>query len=368
MEPNRSDPDPDRAAPPVADAAIQPAGATLPSPMRDRVDGFDWSVTPLGARIGWPSELEIAVQQMLDSSFPKAIVWGPGLTTIYNDAFVPILGAKPDALGRSFADIWREVWHDIGPIAERTLAGLPSYFEDYPLTIDRSGRPEQAWFTFCYSPLRLADGSIAGMLDTVVETTDKVRAQADLALANQELGHRLKNTLGLVQAIAAQTLREETSPAAMDKFSSRLAALGHAHEILLRQDWSAASLSDVVAASIEPHDALGQVRFQGPDFQISSRAAVALSLMLHELATNAVKYGALSVPEGQVRLSWSIESDRMGLHWRESGGPPVSEPKASGFGLRLLNMGLGGQGEVKRRFEAKGFALDLHVPLPQIAS
>lgn len=303
---------------------------------------------------------------MLDSSFPKAVVWGTGLTTIHNDAFLPILGAKPNALGRSFAHIWSEVWDDIGPIVERAYAGVPSYFEDFALTIHRSDRDEKAWFTFCYSPLRLADGSIAGMLDTVVETTDKVRAQADLALANRELGHRLKNTLALVQAIAAQTLRDETSSEAMSHFSSRLAALSHAHEILLRQDWSAASLSDVIAASIEPHDALGQVRIEGLDIQINSRAAVSLSLMLHELSTNAVKYGALSVSKGQVDLSWLIDDDCLALCWRESGGPPVSDPKYSGFGFRLLDMGLGGHGKVERRFKAEGLELALRVPLAHI--
>lgn len=142
--------------------------------MRTRIDSFDWSTTPLGPRMDWPSELEIVVQQILDSRFPKAIVWGADFTTIYNDAFLPILGEKSDTLGRSFADIWSEVWDEIGPIAANAYAGTPTYIEDFPLTINRSGQNEQAWFTFCYSPLRLADSSIAGMLDTVIETTGKV--------------------------------------------------------------------------------------------------------------------------------------------------------------------------------------------------
>ncbi|MFD0849684.1 sensor histidine kinase [Sphingosinicella xenopeptidilytica] len=336
--------------------------------MRSRVDSFDWGITPLGPRAAWPSELEIVVQQILDSRFPKAIVWGDEFTTIFNDAFLPILGAKSDALGHSFADIWSEVWDEIGPIAARAYAGTPTYIEDYPLTINRSGRDERAWFTFCYSPLRLADGSVAGMMDTVIETTGKVLMQADLALVNQELGHRLKNTLALVQAIAAQTLRGAVDTDAMNDFSSRLSALGHAQDILLRKDWSRASLWEVISASLEPHNADGRIAIDGPDMQIGSRAAIAGSLMLHELATNAVKYGALSSPTGRIHLSWVIEDDHLSLHWRETGGPPAAEPQRKGFGTRLINMGMARGSRVRRRFDAEGFQLDVQTRCSELSS
>ena len=334
--------------------------------MRDRVDDFDWSTTPIGPPAHWPSELKIVVQQILDSSFPKAVVWGKDLTTIYNDAFLPILGAKPEALGRSFAEIWSEAWDTIGPICERARSGIPTYIENFPLIINRSGQEEQAWFTFCYSPLRLADGSIGGMLDTVVETTDTVRAQTELALVNEELGHRLKNTLALVQAIAVQTLRETADPKAMQSFTSRLAALGHAHDILMRQDWSAASLSEVIAASLEPHAAGGQVLTDGPDMQIGSHAAVALSLMLHELATNAAKYGALASSSGEVRISWSIEEEYLDLQWHEFGGRVATTPLGDGFGSRLIDMGLGRSSKVERRFEADGLKLNVRTPASEL--
>ncbi|MCM8732387.1 sensor histidine kinase [Hephaestia sp. GCM10023244] len=345
-----------------------PRRTAAPDNMRERVDAFDWTTTPLGPRANWPSELKIAVRQMLDSSFPKAVVWGKNLTTIHNDAFLSILGAKPDALGRSFADIWSEVWETIGPMVERAYAGIPTYIEDFPLTIERSGPEERAWFTFCYSPLRMADGSVTGMLDTVVETTGKMRAQAELALVNAELGHRLKNTLTLVQAIAGQTLRGAAEPEAMEAFSSRLAALAQAHDILLRQNWSAASFYQIVVASIEPHDALGQVAFDGPDLHIGSRAAVTLSLMLNELATNAIKYGALSRPTGKVALFWKIDAGELHLCWHETGGPKVSEPIRVGFGSRLIDMGLGGTSTVERRYEAEGLKFDVRVPWEELAN
>ncbi|MFC4257328.1 sensor histidine kinase [Altererythrobacter xixiisoli] len=337
--------------------------STSPLTMAARVDGFDWSATPLGPRDGWPVELTIAVRQMLDSSFPQAIVWGPRFTTIHNDAFLPILGNKPDALGRSFADIWAEVWPELAPIVDRAFAGTSTYIEDFPLTINRLGTMEQAWFTFCYSPLRLADGSIGGMLDTVVETTGKVRTQADLDLINQELAHRLKNTLALVQAIAGQTLRKVTERDLVQAFGDRIGALSTAHDVLLRQNWSDVSFTGIVSDNLAPHNTTGQISLNGPDLRLGSRTAMFLCLMLHELATNAVKYGALSRPEGRVQLSWTIDGDQFRLIWREQGGPPVAEPSNTGFGSRLIDRGFGSESKVTRDFAPGGLELVLTCPL-----
>jgi hypothetical protein len=114
---------------------------------------------------------------VLGSKFPACIVWGPGLVTIYNDAFRPILGTKREALGRPFNEVWSEVWSAIGPIAERAFAGEATFVEDFPLALERHGHPEEASFTFCYSPIRDEAGGVAGFLDTVVETTGKVLAE-----------------------------------------------------------------------------------------------------------------------------------------------------------------------------------------------
>ncbi|WP_185928703.1 sensor histidine kinase [Sphingomonas sp. IC081] len=356
-------------AAPLAGLPCASAGEPHAVPgMREQVAAFDWSTTPLGPREDWPVELRLVVQQMLDSRFPKAVIWGAGLTTLYNDAFVPILGDKPAPLGRSFADIWSEAWEIIGPIADRAFAGEPTYIEDFPLEVERFGYREQAWFTFCYSPLRLADGSIGGMLDTVVETTGKMRAQAALALANQELGHRLKNTLALVQAIARQSLRGSAEPGALDAFSSRLAAMGKAHDVLIHQDWSEASLEQVVHSSIAMHVARERVSIAGPELQIGSRAVVALTLMLHELATNAIKYGALSNETGRVGFWWELDGESLTLHWQEQGGPPVCAPQRKGFGSRLIDMGFGFRSAVEQRYEADGFSLKITAPLSELVT
>jgi two-component sensor histidine kinase len=336
--------------------------------MERLVRDFDWASTPLGPVGGWPRELKTVVRQILQSGFPAAVVWGPEHTTIYNDAFRPILGDKPEALGRSFDDIWSEAWADIGPIADRAYKGEATFVEDFPLVIDRFGKPEQAWFTFCYSPLRLSDGTVAGMIDTVVETTKTVRARADLDVLNKELAHRLKNTLTLVQAIAEQTLAGVSERQAVDSFKDRLRALGHAHDVLLRHSWAAASLDGVVRETLAPLDGLEQITIEGPDIAIASRAALSLSLILHELATNAAKYGALSVPDGRVALSWTAQDGIFRMHWREFGGPEVQPPTRSGFGSRLIRRGLASVGNVDCRYNPGGFEMDLGAPLAELVN
>jgi two-component sensor histidine kinase len=348
----------------------EPTGFDAPAPvgMAALVDRFDWSSTPLGARADWPRELQTIVRHVLETRFPAAIVWGPGLVTIYNDAFRPILGNKPQALGRSFAEIWAEAWDQIGPIAERAFAGSATYIEDFPLVINRLGQPEQAWFTFCYSPLRLSDGTIAGMMDTVIETTATVRARTDLALVNQELSHRLKNTLALVQSIATQTLRSVEPQAAVGAFSDRIQALGRAHNVLLSEGWSSVPIDQVARQTLEPLDGLSQIAISGPAVDIGSRATLTLSLVLHELATNAAKYGALSVPDGRVELSWTVQDDLLRLGWRERDGPQVQAPLHRGFGSRLIERGFGPSSRVSREFLATGVEIEILVPMQELSS
>ncbi|HCN47046.1 MAG TPA: hybrid sensor histidine kinase/response regulator, partial [Pseudomonas sp.] len=149
--------------------------------MAERIRRYDWASSVLGPMADWPDVLKTTVSLCLDSSFPQAVMWGEELVTLHNDAFLPILGNKPSALGIPFGEVWKEAWEHIRPIAERALAGEATYIEHFPLIVERSGAPEQAWFTFCYSPIRDGKGQVVGMLDTVTETTETV-------LANRKLG------------------------------------------------------------------------------------------------------------------------------------------------------------------------------------
>jgi len=162
--------------------------------MAERIRNHDWATTPLGPLEHWPDALKTTMALCLASRFPQAVLWGPDLLTLHNDAFTQILGRKPLALGIPFRDVWQEAWADISTMADRALAGEAVYIEDFPLTIDRNGGPEQAYFTFCYSPIRGLDGEVLGMLDTVTETTASV-------LTN----HRLNFLDNLGRAVAEAT-------------------------------------------------------------------------------------------------------------------------------------------------------------------
>ena len=152
------------------------------SDMAERVRLHDWASSPLGPLEQWPDVLKTTVALCLASSFPQSIVWGPQLTMLYNDAFIPILGDKPYALGRPFSEVWHEAWADIGPIANAAFEGHATYIENFPLLIERGNGSEQAYFTFCYSPIRDPQGRVVGMLDTVTETTTTVFLARRLAV------------------------------------------------------------------------------------------------------------------------------------------------------------------------------------------
>jgi len=315
--------------------------------MAEAIRAHDWSSTELGPIDTWPTALKTVVGLALNSKFPKALVWGPGLVTIYNDAFRPILGEKPFALGRSFRDIWAEAWDEISPFADRAYAGEATFIEDFPLVIDRFGYPEQAHFTFCYSPIRDENGVVRGMMDTVIETTDTVEAQRQSGILNHELEHRIKNLLSVISAIVNQTLQSSTADRdARDALVQRIGALGKAQSLLTRSSIAEAEIHEVVEEGLAPYrGSEGRIHVSGPPVMLSSRQALTLVLAINELATNALKYGALSNATGVVHLVWEAgrpgTDDLFRLTWTESGGPPVEPTGRKGFGSRIIERVLG---------------------------
>ena len=201
------------------------------------------------------------------------------------------------------------------------------------------------------------------------DVTLRVRAENHQRLLVNELNHRVKNTLASVQSIAMQTLRgSESMEEASRAISARILALSNAHNILTDENWDGADLSIVVTSAIDAFDrpARDRFRIKGPHVRLGPRAALSMSLALHELATNAFKYGALSRETGFVTIGWSVnrrgDDGAFSLTWRETGGPsaPVSERK--GFGsrliLRVLPMELGGTAQIDYGPEGFVFTLD----------
>lgn len=206
------------------------------------------------------------------------------------------------------------------------------------------------------------------------EIEERERAQQRQLLLIHELNHRVKNILAMVQAIAAQTLSNAATPkAAQQALDQRLQALARAHDVLTRESWNGADLTDIITGALAPYEARPGLRFRtsGPQARLEPKAAVTLAMVLHELATNAVKYGALSADEGWVSLDWTAAPAPDGLHlelnWAEHGGPAVKPPRRKGFGARLIARSLAAeQGSAELTYAPEGVRcrMTLLVPRP----
>jgi PAS domain S-box-containing protein len=206
------------------------------------------------------------------------------------------------------------------------------------------------------------------------DITNRKMAEDQQRFFLDELNHRVKNTLATVQSIAAQTLRSASSPANFkEAFEGRLLALSKTHDLLTRNAWRDANLHDIAKQELAPyrknHD--DRIVIEGPRVNLPARYAINLGLVLHELVTNAAKYGALATPTGQLDLKWSANGTSDGplqlhLHWVEAGGPPVEPPKRQGFGSRLISRSIEGElsGSVAIDFAPTGIRYDISVPLP----
>lgn len=185
-------------------------------------------------------------------------------------------------------------------------------------------------------------------------------------LIHAELHHRIKNMLATVGAITHQSLRTAPSMAhASSAIDGRFAALARAHDLLTRVSWENATIDSTVRIAIEPFDqGGGRFIIDGADVGIAASSVIAFAMTLNELCTNTTKFGALSVPGGEVRVSWAIEQDRLRLKWAESGGPLVSEPTRKSFGTRMMrSLGQQLNGKVGLDYLPSGFVYTLDVPL-----
>jgi two-component sensor histidine kinase len=172
------------------------------------------------------------------------------------------------------------------------------------------------------------------------DLTERKGAEELHHLLINELNHRVKNSLATVQSIASQTLRGAGDMStARDDIDARIGSLARAHDVLTARNWSGADLRQVIERALAPFEA-ARFELDGPPAEVSPRHVLALSMALHELATNAAKYGALTRPEGRVAIRWRAGAGELRLSWRERGGPPVTPPARSGFGTRLLQRGL----------------------------
>jgi PAS domain S-box-containing protein len=205
------------------------------------------------------------------------------------------------------------------------------------------------------------------------DMTEAKRAEAHLRLLIDELNHRVKNTLAIVQGIAQQSFKDDVPPAqARAAFEGRLAALSEAHNLLTREHWSLVSMRQIIDDALRPYGGeSGRFTLDGPDLTILPKTAISMALAVHELATNAVKHGALSTPEGRVAIAWRRIREngpaRFTMTWEERGGPIVTPPTRRGFGTRMIERGLAAElgGTVAIDFRPDGLVCTVDAPLPE---
>ena len=210
----------------------------------------------------------------------------------------------------------------------------------------------------------------------VADVTERHNVEKTQALLSQELAHRIKNQMAVVQAIVNQTLRGTPDVgAARQLINDRLGALASAHDLLLHGKGERASVLKLIETAMAPYGRSNerQISITGTDVELGPKAALSLALILHELATNAVKYGALSVPEGRLDIQSTTTTVEgrwtFNLTWTEAGGPPVCEPSASGFGTRLLRGGITGvANRVELTYAITGFSFSLTTSADEILS
>lgn len=360
--------------------------------MWDRVRSIDWSKTSLGAGDGWSYSLKSTLRMVLETRQPVCFWWGRDLLQFYNEAYAPILGDREDrAFGAPFRELWSDIIDDLDPYMQKALSGHGTWEEDMPLIMYPFGEPVQTYWSFSYSPLYDDDGDIAGVINITTDNTTAVTIKRTWADENEkltdalddaqdtivhqrerertrrvvqtELSHRLKNSFAMVNAIVGQSLRGATSISdAGNAITSRLHAMSNAQDVLINALEGGALIGTVVETALKPHEnGARQITIEGPDVTIPAQQGMGMALAVHELATNAVKYGALSVPDGKVDVSWSLDGNQFKFSWMESGGPEPTPSTRKGFGSRILDRIVPGyfSGGASSRFDPTGLAYTL---------
>jgi PAS domain S-box-containing protein len=298
-----------------------------------------------------------------------AVLSGPThIFTFASDSYVRLIGGR-NVIGRPIAEALPEViGQGFVELLDRVyLDGVTHSAESARVMLENApGQPPQETFLdFSYNPIRDATGNITGVFVQGMDRTEAVKASRRQRLLIDELNHRVKNTLATVQSIASQTLRNATDMvAARQAFEARIMALSKAHTMLSDRKWHDTEIGHLVDQELRAFDG-DQVRFGGPVLVVNAKATVALALVLHELATNAARHGALSVPRGSLAVSWSEgEGDSLVLDWVERGTPPPPEVSRNGFGTRLLRTVVAGElgGTLDLNHDEAGFGARLVIP------
>lgn len=265
-------------------------------------------------------------------------------------------------LGRTLAEAF--AWQaSAGPdVLATALAGDVVHGIEGEIAAGRQTRQ----FLIGAGPLRDARAAVIGCVITLTDITERKRVERRQALLVAELDHRVKNTLAIIMSLASQTLGS-AAPTDQTAFMGRLQALAAAHDLLTMARWDSVSLATLVEATIGPFARAGALDAGGPAIALQPKAVLSIAIALHELATNAAKYGALSVEGGRVEVTWDVigAASRFRMSWREADGPPVAPPTRRGFGTTLLERCIPYDldGEVTLAYPPTGVRADIAIPV-----
>ena len=266
---------------------------------------------------------------------------------------------------------WVEFWHgEQQGMAQEAVsaakAGEVGSFVGRTPTAKGNAR----WWEVVVSPIRGRNGEIEKLLSISRDITVRHCADERQRVLFEEMRHRIKNTLTTTLGIVEQSLRgAATMDDARHAIRARLVAMGKAHDLLIENEWISANIREVVAGAINAYISNGpHIAMTGEPILLTSRAALTLAMLLNELSTNAVKYGAWSTQVGQVAISWVAEGNQFHFRWSERHGPPVPPPNRRGFGTRLIETALPGalEGVATLRYEPTGLVFEFRAPLASL--
>ena len=278
----------------------------------------------------------------------------------FTPAVTKLFNLIPSDNGRPLTDIVSRIdYPDLDQDMRRVCAGEEVPERSVP-HISGSG-----YYLARILPYRIANNQIDGVLLTFVDVTSLVAAEEQQKVLAAELSHRVKNTLAVVSSIAERTLSDDD---AKRNLIGRLHALGHTHDVLSESGWTEAGLRELISAELSPHGTGdGILQISGPPVMLKPQAALFIALAVHELSTNAAKYGALSVPSGRVAVSWIITGDRppqLEINWREEGRPEVDGFGSPGFGTELIERGIRFELQGEAKLEAVNGGLHCRIVIP----
>ena len=309
------------------------------------------------------SDEKARYKAVFDSATDYAIIVmdRAGLITDWNEGATRVLGwERSEALGQDVSFFFTPEDREARiPELEIRSARSNGRGLDERWHLRKSG--ERFWANGELMPLTAEDGSLQGYVKILRDQTGKRLQEEQKQLLLEEMAHRVKNSFAVVQAIASQSLRGVDRDVA-STFQERIVALGRAHDVLLQTSWQSTHLHALLEGVLLTQTFPDRFDIDGPDVVLGSKTSMSLSLLIHEMATNALKYGALSVTNGAVVIRWTLEDGVFEFTWRETGGPPATSPLRKGFGSKLIEMGVNGNRDVGLDFGSAGLQAKFRAP------